>query len=150
MEDIVQKTELLVVEPFPNHCDCCRCADHGQEEDRSIYRNAFHLSVEQDCQEQSNDYGERNLDDGIFNGVPQGLPYFAVSKELLIVAESDKDITFTEITSLTEGLIDCLNDRVEVENNQADHGGQDESPSPHSFPLLSCGHAFLFPHTSPP
>ena len=48
MEDVVQKTELLVVDPSPYHGDSCGGADHREEEDRAVDGASRDLLVEKD------------------------------------------------------------------------------------------------------
>ena len=149
MENVVEQTELGIVEPFPDHGHSRGSAYHGQEEDGAVKGSACDLLVQKNCQDQSDDDTEGNLDQGIFNGVPEGLPCLSGSKDLGIVGKADKDIALSEVAGLAEGLIDRIEDRIEVQDKQADDGRRDEQICPSGFALFSLCHLFLHVCFSP-
>ena len=143
MENIIKKTELCIVQPLPHHGDSCRSTDHREEEDCTIDGASCDLLVQKNSKKQSDDDTERNFNDCILNRVPERLPCFSSRNDLLIVCETDKNVSLAEVTGLAEGLINRVEERVEIKNNKAEHRREYESVTPCRFTLLGRCH-FLF------
>ena len=116
MEDVVQETELLVVQPLPNHGDRRRGTDHGQEEDGTEQGGTLELLVQEHCEDQSDDNAERHFDDRVLDGVPERMPNFAGGKDLGIVFKTYKNIALAEVARLAEGLPQCVERRIKVQD----------------------------------
>ena len=151
MEDVVQKAELLVVEPLPYHGDGCGSTDHGQEENRAVDAGALELLVQQNRKHQCDRDTEGDFNECVFDRVPQGLPGLGGAEHLLVICKTDPLVAHTEVAGLVKGLYDCFNRRIEVQHDQAQHGRRDKSPAPARFCLLG-SRAFLFriAHVFPP
>ena len=147
---MVQQTEFGIEQPSPYHGYCRRGRYHGQEKDCAVSGNAFHLPVQQNSQNQGKRNGERNFHDGVFKGVKDRLPHFTVAKQPDVVFYPNKDIAFAEIASLKKALIDRLENRDYVQDDQSDHGGKDEEPSPHKLVALPAGSFFNIAHKLTP
>ena len=118
MENVIEQSELLVVEPFPDHRDSCRSADHREEKDCTEQGNSLDLSVQKYRKEQRNYNAQRHFNDGVLNRIDQRLYDFRICECLCIIGKSYKSIAFSEITGLTERLIYRINGRIKVQDDQ--------------------------------
>ena len=142
-ENMVDQTEVCVKQPSPNHSYRCRSRYHRQEENGTVYASALHLPVQKDCQHQRDGNGKRHLYDCIFDRIDQRLPYLRICKHCLIIFQSHKDISPAEVSGLKEALIDCLENRYNIQNNKSQHRRNDKRPAPSEFAALTACY-FLF------
>ena len=114
MEQIVQQTKLLVVQPLPNHSHRGRRTDHGQEEDGTEGRGAFQPLIQEYCQQKGNGYAKGNFNQGVLDGIPQRLPDCRICKGFLIIQKAHKGIAPTKVTGFAQRLEHGIECGVEV------------------------------------
>ena len=78
MENVIEQSELLVIEPFPDHCDSCGSTDHREEEDCTEHGNSLDFSVQKYRKEQRDYNAQRHFDDGVLYRIDQRLPDFRI------------------------------------------------------------------------
>ena len=140
MEHVVDQAELLVVQEAPHHGDGRRGRHHGQEEHGAVEAAAGDLAVEEHRQQQRERHREGHLDQGVLEGVQQAAPEFAALEHRGIVLKAHEDVAHAEVAGLEEGLVDRIEDRVEVQHDQSDHGRGDKSQPPLGLALLTGRH----------
>ena len=76
VENVVQQTKLLVVEPFPDHSNSCRGTNHRQEEDGAESGCTLKFFVKEYSKNQGDHNAEGNFDECVFDRIPQRGPGF--------------------------------------------------------------------------
>ena len=69
---------------------------------------------------------------------------------LKVVIQSDEDVAPAKVPCLKEALVDCLEDRDNVQHDQSQHGGEDKRPSPYEFVAFSGSSFFNSTHNFTP
>ena len=145
-QQLVDDAVLGVEDPFPDHGDGGGSHDHGQEEDGAVGGAALDLAVQQDGHQQCQEDAHRHRQDAEKDGVPVRFPELGVLEHLHIVGDA-LELKLAEGQRLGKAHVNGVDERIDVQHDQADDGGGHHDKAPEGAVAAQFGRFF---HGVPP